>query len=130
MHPDHTYSEIGYYCIQLIATNKHNCIDTTSKCLTIEPNSSLYIPNAFTPNGDGRNDTFFAKGENISDFEMRIFDRWGNLIFYSDNMNKHWDGRVKSDGFIAQQDVYVYDVSAKDIKQKKLHYIGTVTLVK
>jgi gliding motility-associated-like protein len=130
MHPNHIYSEIGYYCIQLIATNSHNCIDTTSKCLTIEPNSSLYIPNAFTPNGDGRNDTFFAKGENISDFEMRIFDRWGNLIFYSDNMNKHWDGRVKPDGLIAEQDVYVYDVSAKDFKQKKLHYIGTVTLVK
>jgi gliding motility-associated-like protein len=130
MHPNHTYSEIGYYCIRLIATNSYNCIDTASKCLTIEPNSSLYIPNAFTPNGDGRNDTFFAKGENIFDFEMRIFDRWGNLIFYSDSMDKQWDGRVKSDGLVSQQDVYVYDVNAKDIKQKKLHYIGTVTLVK
>jgi gliding motility-associated-like protein len=130
MHPNHIYSEPGYYCIQLIATNSYNCIDTISKCLTIEPNSSLYIPNAFTPNGDGHNDTFFAKGENIFDFEMRIFDRWGNLIFYSNDMDKHWDGRVKPDGLIAQQDVYVYDVSAKDIKHQKLHYIGTVTLVK
>jgi gliding motility-associated-like protein len=130
MHPDHTYSAVGYYCTRLIATNSYNCIDTMIKCLTVEPNSSLYIPNAFTPNGDGRNDTFFAKGENIFDFEMRIFDRWGNLIFYSDDIDKHWDGRVKSDDLIAQQDVYVYDVTAKDIHQRKLHYLGTVTLVK
>ncbi len=129
-HPTHTYSETGYYCIQLIATSTYNCIDTTIKCLTVEPNSSLYIPNAFTPNGDGRNDTFFAKGENIFDFEMRIYDRWGNLIFYSEDIDKHWDGRVKPDGLISQQDVYVYDISAKDIRQKKLHYVGTVTLVK
>lgn len=128
--PTHTYSDIGIYCIRLIASNNYNCKDTTIKCLRIEPTSSIYIPNAFTPNADGKNDTFFAKGENMHDFHMLIYDRWGNLIFYSDDMNKQWDGRVKADGLIAQQDVYVYLVTAKDIQNKSHRFIGTVTLIK
>lgn len=128
--PTHIYSGIGLYCIRLIAANTYNCIDTTIKCLTIQPTSCIYIPNAFTPNGDGKNDTFFAKGENMHDFRMLIYDRWGNLVFYSEDMNKQWDGRVKADGLIAQQDVYVYLVTAKDIHNKSHRFVGTVTLVK
>ncbi len=130
LHPSHTYSAIGDYCITLIATSIHNCVDTTVKCITINPTTTIFIPNAFTPNGDGKNDFFFAKGENIIEFEMMIFDRWGMLIYYTDNMDAYWDGRVKSDGLIAQQDVYVYKVRAKDIDRKNHYFIGTVTLVR
>jgi gliding motility-associated-like protein len=91
---------------------------------------TLYIPNVFSPNADGINDTFFAIGEYIKEFQMRIFDRWGNMIFFSDDIDHHWDGKVKSNGEIAQQDVYVYDVRAKDINNKTRKYIGTVTLIK
>jgi gliding motility-associated-like protein len=128
--PEHLYSAIGTYCIRLIASNNYGCIDTTVKCLTVEPTSSIYIPNAFTPNADGKNDTFFAKGDNITEFHMLIYDRWGNLIFYSDDMNKQWDGCIKPGGEIAQQDVYIYVVTAKDIHNKSHRFIGTVTLVK
>lgn len=129
-HPSHTYPSEGVYCVSLVAKTIHDCVDKVFKCFVIEPASTLFIPNSFTPNGDGTNDFFFAKGENIFNFEMRIFDRWGNLIFYSDDMNKYWDGRVKESGLIAQQDVYVWDVTARDIKKVQRRYIGTVTLIK
>lgn len=128
--PNHTYMAVGEYCISLIVTSINKCIDTTTKCLVVDPVMTLYIPNVFSPNADGVNDSFFAKGEYIKEFQMRIFDRWGNMVFYSDDIDHHWDGKVKSNGEIAQQDVYVYDVRAKDINNKSRKYIGTVTLIK
>ena len=61
---------------------------------------------------------------------MSIFDRWGNLIFFTDDINKHWDGKANYGLDIAQQDVYVYSVKIKDYKEKKHTYLGTVTIVK
>lgn len=130
VHPSHNYSKIGTYCIQLTVSNIYNCVDTTTKCLTVEPIMTIYIPNAFSPNGDFTNDEFFAKGEYVYEFKISIFDRWGNLIFHSDDINEHWNGKVKNVGEIAQQDVYVFVATAKDSLKKIRKFIGTVTLVK
>ena len=91
---------------------------------------TFYIPNAFTPNGDGVNDEFFGKGENIVNYDMWIFDRWGTMIFHGNDINVKWDGRINGAGDIAQQDVYVWKVRLTDVFNKKHDYIGTVTLVK
>ena len=61
---------------------------------------------------------------------MSVFDRWGNLIFFSDDINKHWDGKANHGKDMAQQDVYVYIIKIKDFKQIKHKYTGTVTIVK
>ncbi len=128
--PSHTYGDIGTYCVTLIASNAAGCADTTPLCIVIDPEFTFYIPNAFSPNGDGINDEFYGKGEYIKEFEMLIYDRWGNMIFYADELNKHWDGKANQGGEIAQQDVYVYVVNLKDNKDQKHKYIGTVTIVK
>jgi gliding motility-associated-like protein len=128
--PNHTYSDIGSYYVKLFVKNSGGCKDSAFHWIDIDPQFVIFIPNAFTPNGDGDNDVFYAKGEYINDFEMRIFDRWGNMIYYADNINKPWNGKKNNVGEIEQQDVYVYQITIKDNKGKRHKYVGTVTLVK
>ena len=128
--PSHTYGLEGTYCVVLSVISPNGCVDTTKVCVVIDPEFTFYIPNAFSPNGDGINDEFFGKGDYINSFEMDIFDRWGNLIFFSDDINKHWDGKANHGSDVAQQDVYVYVVKITDQKNLKHKYTGTVTIVK
>ena len=128
--PTHTFTEAGTYCATLTVTSNFGCTDNTQLCLVIEPDFTFFIPNAFSPNGDGINDEFYGKGDYIKKFEMMIYDRWGNLIFFADDVNKHWDGIANHGKEIAQQDVYVYVVKITDYNDKKHKYTGTVTIVK
>jgi gliding motility-associated-like protein len=126
--PVHTYKDTGTYCITLIATNTFGCKDTTTECIFIKPYFTLYIPNAFSPNNDGDNDIFIAVGDYIFDFDMKIFDRWGNLVYHSTQLNNGWNGLMKSGAAI--EDVYVYVISATDYHNHSYSYKGTVTLLK
>ena len=125
--PSHRYSQINSYCVLLTASNA-NCADTVTHCISIEGVFTFYIPDAFTPNGDGVNDEFFGVGESITSFEMRIFDRWGNQIFYGDDLSKHWDGTYM--GNLVQQEVYVYVINLKDNHKEAHKYIGNVMVVR
>ncbi len=98
--------------------------------MVLEPDFLFYIPNAFTPDGDGVNDTFIGKGVFIKEFEMTIFDRWGNLIYKTTDINKGWDGKANHGTEAAQKDVYIYSIKITDIKRGKHSYKGIVTLVK
>jgi gliding motility-associated-like protein len=128
--PTYTFSDVGTYCVDLIVTSVNGCQDNTTLCVVIDPEFTFFIPNAFSPNGDGVNDEFYGKGDFINSFEMYIYDRWGNMIFFSDDINKHWDGTANHGAEIAQQDTYVYVVKLTDNKDKKHKYLGSVTLVK
>ena len=129
----------GYtYTITLDVISDNGCPNTVTKTIRITPYWTFYIPNAFTPNGDLINDTFFAKGEGILEFEMWIFDRWGNRIFHCDVDDLpqhdlcHWDGvhMNGSSGLVAQQDVYVWLVNFTDIFGDKHRRIGHVSMVR
>jgi len=128
--PPHTYADTGTYTIRLIALTQYNCIDTAYETISIEPDFLFYIPSAFSPNDDGVNDSFSGKGVFISNYEMSIFDRWGNLIFFTDDINKPWDGKANHGNDIAQLDVYVYVIKVIDFKNKKHSYKGVVTLTR
>ncbi len=127
--PTHTYSATGHYCVTLVVSSAGSCFDTTRIYLDVLPEYSMYIPNAFSPNHDGINDEFYCKGTNIVDFEMYIYDRWGNFVFYTNTMDKHWDGSVNGTS-VAQEDVYVYIIKVKDNMKENHEYIGNITLVK
>lgn len=126
----HTYSDTGTYTIMLITSTQYNCIDTAYQTVIVEPNFLFYIPNVFTPDGDGINDSFTGKGIFITEFEMTIFDRWGSLIYKSTDINKPWDGRANRGVEGAQTDVYIYSFKITDHKMKKHNYKGIVTLLR
>jgi len=94
--PLHTYFEEGTYQVSLVVMNGI-CSDTMQHTLTIDPVYTLYIPDAFTPNNDGLNDIFQPKGQSIAEFEMYIYNRWGEEVFYSTDINEGWSGKVNSD---------------------------------
>jgi len=135
--PSHLYSDIGTYTITLIAVTQNGCADTTYHPLEILQ-FAFYIPNAFTPGIDGKNDFFFGKGVGIVEYELIIFDRWGNQIFFCKVKDLPqtppcmWDGKVEAgtSNERAQEDVYVWKVELLDIFGDSHSYIGTVTIVK
>lgn len=131
--PTHTY-EVGVsgtYMVKLFVVNDHGCSDFVLHPVEVLPEFTFYIPNAFTPTrDDGVNDTFYGKGVGIVEYHIWIFDRWGNMVFNTTNINTGWDGRANNGEFIAQQDVFVWKVKLKDVFGKYHNYIGTVTLVK
>jgi gliding motility-associated-like protein len=129
--PIYTYSNSGTYNVSLIATSANGCTDTIIKQVVIDPDYALYVPNAFTPNGDGKNEIFKATGEGILDFTMYVFDRWGNTIFTSTNMDIGWDGRRNNKGGeLLQQDVYVWKIEVRNVNHQGRSYSGTVTLLR
>jgi len=130
--PSHTFSDTGTFCITLWVESANGCRDSISYCLTITPDFTFYAPNAITPDGDGINDGFLPKGTgwDPASFKMYIFDRWGNLIFETSNMNQHWDGRVQGKPEIVQEDVYVWKVVLKDFNGGMHQYVGHVSVIK
>jgi gliding motility-associated-like protein len=128
--PSYSYWDTGTYCVSEVVMNQHGCVDTVTNCLVISPVFSLYIPDAFSPNSDGKNDVFMAKGKEVTSFDMYIFDRWGSQLFHSSDINIGWDGTVKGGSTVSQEDTYVYLITAYDNKNQKHSYLGKVNLIK
>ncbi|HWY98175.1 MAG TPA: PKD domain-containing protein, partial [Bacteroidia bacterium] len=129
--PVYTYADTGTYCTSLVVSNIHGCVDTAQNCEVVEPFFTLYIPDAFTPNGDGLNDVFRVKGDYVCGFQMYIFDRWGQQLYETKDINKGWDGTVILGQNIVQEDTYIYLIYATDcVEHKKHEYLGKITVIK
>ncbi len=131
--PIHIYEDTGTFFVQLVVTDANGCKDSITKIIIIEGTYILFVPSSFTPNGDGNNDYFFPQGVGIDndEFEMFIYDRWGDLIFKTDEYNLPWDGRANSGSKIAQQDVYIWVIKTRDTGNNVPHqYVGHVTLIR
>lgn len=126
--PDHQYSQVGDYTVTLMVISPDGCVDTVRGTVKVEENFSFYIPNGFTPNDDGVNDVFRGYGVAIKNYQMNIYNRWGELIYTTTSYDKPWDGKMKS-GFV-QSDVYVYRIVLTDLHDEKHTYVGDVSLVK
>jgi gliding motility-associated-like protein len=125
----HTYSDTGNYQVTEIVRTNHGCVDTIKHDVIISPNTIFYIPNAFTPNNDGLNDVFKPSGSFVSQYELLIFDRWGNEIFKSNDINTGWDGTVQGSSLPCMVDVYVYSVKYNDYFGNPHKFIGSVSLI-
>lgn len=124
----HTYDSVGIYTVMLISWGSDGCVDTAWSQLRVEDPTTLYVPNAFTPNGDGNNDVFMVYGINVSEFDLLVFDRWGNLLFETHDMSHGWNGTYKDEK--CQQDVYVWRLNYTDIFGNRYKRIGHVSLVR
>lgn len=128
--PCHDFAATGTYCVDLLVTNANGCTDTTEECIEIYPETTLYIPNAFTPNGSGPNELFMPVGIGITNenYKFMVFDRWGMLIYESNTWGEGWDGTFK--GNPCQEDVYVWKLRCIDVLGKKHTLIGHVSLIR
>lgn len=134
INPSHTYGDTGTFNVTLVVENEHGCTDTVVYSVTIRPEFQFYIPNAFTPNGDGINDTFngigfgFDLSSDINQYNMKIYDRWGELIFETNDLANGWDGSLN--GKKLESEAFVYSISITDTNAQKHTFRGTVTLVR
>ncbi len=106
--PNHTYDGFGTFVITQIALSSNGCSDTARQIIYIDPDYTFYVPNSFTPNGDIHNETFHAFAFGITDFSMVIYDRWGQEVFSSNDVDKGWNGTFKNTK--CPEDVYVYKI--------------------
>lgn len=106
--PTHVYSSKGTYTIQLLVTSDKGCKDTRSAQINVKDVFVFYIPNSFTPNGDGVNDSFQFFFNDSIPFTMQIFNRWGQMVYSGNEQSPFWDGKDVSSGKYVQDDIYVY----------------------
>ncbi len=123
--------DTGTYTVMLVAISDHQCADSILQVLTVYPEQIFYAPNAFTPNGDGNNPTWrvYMAGYDFRNFDLNVFDRWGELIWNTNDVNAEWDGTCK--GNVVEDGVYSWSLVTKDIgTDKKFYYNGHITLIK
>lgn len=111
---------------ELVVANAYGCMDTASIIVTVY--RKLYMPSAFTPNGDGHNDLFRIPPNSTIDLEeFSVFDRWGNKVFFTADISRGWDGKIK--GVVSTTGTFVYIIKGKDLKGDVFEK-GIVTLIR
>ncbi len=130
--PIHSYTDTGCFTVKLVITAPDGCKDSTTGPICIQPIFTFYAPNTFTPNGDGKNDEWmpFGVGIDPNNYDLLMFDRWGNLMFETHTWGQGWDGRANGGANIAQIDTYVWKVSLKDVFGNRHIYSGHCNLIR
>jgi gliding motility-associated-like protein len=119
----------AFYCYRIIGFSRENdSILSISNTACVPTIMHVYVPNAFTPNIDTRNETFNAKGVFIFDYTLKIYNRWGELVFQTDDLNKGWDGTFL--GAEAPEGVYIYWIYAAGSNSQVYTKPGNITLIR
>lgn len=125
--PVHTYPDTGTYTVCLTVNSNAKCKDTYCDEVKILPVPVVFAPSAFTPNGDGTNDVFRIVTRYVEEFNLQIFDRWGEIIFETSSPHVGWDGTYK--GKKVQSDMYVWRLVLRDSLHKTHREDGRVTVL-
>jgi gliding motility-associated-like protein len=113
----------------LMGTDRNGCTDTATLTIGAEPCCKVFVPGAFTPNGDGRNDRFrILSPSGMAEYRIRIFNRWGQEVFASEDINSSWDGMFN--GAPAEVGTYFYHVSGKCLTGAEVNERGDLTLIR
>jgi gliding motility-associated-like protein len=119
--------------VELIVENMFGCFDTISRNVFINEDFVIYVPNAFTPDNDGLNDFFFVHGEdvNLNEYELQIYNRWGQLIWETNDIFQPWDGSVNNGGYYSQEEVYIWKIETRSLSTSdKIELKGFVTILR
>ncbi len=122
------FENAGKYAVVLMVQNTWGCLDTAIKTIEVLLDFNVYIPNSFTPNGDGLNDGFFPVLRGVKRYELRIFDRWGSLVFLSNDPEQSWDGTLQ--GELCPVAVYNYQLVLLNTNGDEKKYTGVVNLIR
>ncbi len=128
--PSFAFPDTGCYEVLLTINTPANCPASDTQLVCINPPYAVYFPNSFSPNEDGVNDVFSAKGEGILNFELWIYDRWGELVFFTNSINNTWDGQKIKGNAVCQDDVYAWRANVVDITYRQYTYRSRVTLLR
>lgn len=126
--PTNSYGLDKSYSVWLTVTNSEGCVDSVMKTIKVDGAENIFVPNVFTPNQDTYNDLFEISHMGIHNYHIYIYNRWGGLVYESNNPDGGWDG--KSNGSICPESVYVFLITYQNSKQitKTMH--GTITLIR
>ena len=124
----HGYSEAGQFTVSLSVINEGGCSDSTAVDLCLQPQEPVFVPDIFSPNDDGRNDTLYVRGLFVSRLEFRVYSRWGEVVFETTSPTKGWDGNLR--GAPAPSGSYYYTLFATIGDTTKIEQVGEVVLIR
>ena len=130
--PNYEYPDTGQYQVMQVVTHPSGCTDTMFQLIDVIPEVRYYLPNAFTPNYDSVNDEFRGKGllEGATNFNFTIWNRWGELIFQTDDPDEGWNGKKHNTGRESPSGVYVVVVSFTGPRGEDYELKGFATLIR
>jgi|GEM_PF-434937 len=129
--PTHDYNQEGDYVVTLVATNEFGCIDSVAKIVSIIGDTDIFIPNSFTPNDDGLNDIFLPvmREVNRNGYSLKIYNRFGQLVFISYNIELGWDGKINGIP-IEMESIFTYVINYENLNGRKMMTKGSVSVIK
>lgn len=129
--PIHNYADTGLYLVQQVVYHRNGCPDTAQAVVDISPQITYFLPNAFTPNDDGKNDGYRGEGylDFIEQFDMRIYNRWGEEVFRTTDPRAEWNGRIQNNGRKCQAGLYVVQVQISGARGFRKEIKGFATIV-
>jgi gliding motility-associated-like protein len=125
--------KVGTYIISLIAQNEFGCTDTSQRVIEVKDDLDIYLPNAFTPDGDNLNDAWFVQGKGFifNAFSVEIFDRWGDLVYSSTDPLQAWTGSKLGSEYFVPDGMYFYRVYVQDNENNVNHlYTGHIQILR
>jgi gliding motility-associated-like protein len=130
--PTYTFRDTGLQKVKLLVTNEFGCKDTIEKILDVIPLVTYHMPNAFSPNNDAINDLFKGRGilEGMRDFDLKIFNRWGEVVYETNDPEDGWNGQKFNTGILCPEGVYVFLLNYKEPRGKQINLKGFATLLK
>ncbi len=120
-------SQTTYYCVMV--TDINNCMDSACVNISVEPECDIFIPKAFSPNGDGINDVLYVRGTAcLTNMQLSIYDRWGEKVFETKNPGTGWDGMYN--GKLMNMAVFTYYLSGTVSNGQTISKKGNITLLR
>jgi gliding motility-associated-like protein len=126
--PIHIFADTGVYYVQLAIENTYGCVDTVVKRFEFKDDYAFWIPLSFSPNNDGKNDVFKVYGFNFKDFEIEIYNRWGQVVYQSNDKEESWNGKYNDKD--CPEAVYVFKLKFKDVLNKLQEKSGRVVIIR
>ncbi len=131
LNPSHQYLSLGHFPVMLVVQSENLCFDTLVKYVDIVEDFFFYIPNAFTPNEDGLNDSFgpVFLGVSANDYVFEVYDRWGGIVFVTNDIHTKWNGKTSS-GEYFPLGVYHYRIVVMDLCENPHYFMGNFSIIK
>jgi len=126
--PSYIFEKANHYPVVLVVKNQWGCTDTIIKLVIVGDEMTLYVPNVFTPNNDGKNDVFQPAGVGFEKYDLTIFDVWGHKVFNSNDITDTWDGMINSE--LGKSETYIWIIQVTSVSGKEIKREGRVTILR